>query len=200
MRAKNEQRVCVKFCVKLSKSFTETFQMLQEAFGDECMSRSRCHEWYRRFCEGRTSEKDDSRLGRPSTSTDDDHVAKVNALIRADRRLTIREIAEECEISFGSCQEILTGKLEMRRVAAKFVPKVLTEDQKGHRVLCSEELLEQATNDENFLKRIITGDETWVFGYDVETKVITMEVKKLSQTQKSSTSQVKSEGHVDSFL
>ncbi|MGR0317612.1 hypothetical protein [Klebsiella pneumoniae] len=53
MNVKEEQRVCVKFCVKLGKMFTETFQMLQVAFGDECLSRSRCHEWYKRFKEGR---------------------------------------------------------------------------------------------------------------------------------------------------
>ena len=34
----------------------------------------------------------------------------------------------------------------------------------------SQELLDQG-NDDNFLKNIITGDETWVYGYDVETKV-----------------------------
>lgn len=192
MNLKEEQRVCVKFCVKLNKTFTETFQMLQMAFGNECLSRSRCHEWYRRFCEGRTTAKDDSRSGRPSTSTDNHHVAKVNTLIRSNRRLTIREVAEECDISFGSCQEILTEKLQMRRVAAKFVPKVLTEDQKGHRVVCSEELLEQATNDDNFLKRIITGDETWVFGYDVETKVQSSQWKSRNSPRPKKARQVKS--------
>jgi hypothetical protein len=34
----------------------------------------------------------------------------------------------------------------------------------------SQELLDQANSDENFLKNIVTGDETWVYGYDVETK------------------------------
>jgi hypothetical protein len=33
------------------------------------------------------------------------------------------------------------------------------------------ELLDRTTEDENFLKRIITGNETWVYGYDVETKM-----------------------------
>lgn len=41
---KEEQRVCNKFCVKLGKTFTETFHMLQTAFEDECLSRSKCHE------------------------------------------------------------------------------------------------------------------------------------------------------------
>ncbi|XP_054706645.1 protein GVQW3-like [Uloborus diversus] len=111
MDRKVEQRVCVKLCVKLGKSFVETFQMLQDAFDNEVLSRSRCHEWFKRFKEGRTSTTDDPRSGRPSTSTDDAQVAKLNALVRSNRRLTIREMAEECHISFGSCQEILTEKI-----------------------------------------------------------------------------------------
>ena len=101
---------------------------------------------------------------------DDVHIDAVRDLILQNRRLTIREIAEDVGISFGSCQAILTEKLNMHRVAAKFVPRVLTEDQKANRVNISQELLDRVSVDENFLKTIVTGDETWVYGYDVETK------------------------------
>jgi len=59
----------------------------------------------------------------------------------------------------------------MRRVSAKFVPRLLTDDQKENRVEISQELLANANGNENFLKKIITGDETWVYGYDDETKM-----------------------------
>jgi len=59
----------------------------------------------------------------------------------------------------------------MRRVSAKFVPRLLTEDKKENRVEISQELLASANGNENFLKNIITGDETSVYGYDVETKM-----------------------------
>jgi hypothetical protein len=39
MDGKIEQRVCIKFCVKLSKSATETLQMLREVFGEHSLSR-----------------------------------------------------------------------------------------------------------------------------------------------------------------
>ena len=58
----------------------------------------------------------------------------------------------------------------MHRVAAKFVPCVLTEDQKANCVNISQELLDHVNIDENFLKNIVAGDETWAYGYDVETK------------------------------
>ena len=46
------------------------------------------------------------------------HVDKINTLVRANRRLTIRELAEECgiRVSVGSCYENLTAKLKMHRV------------------------------------------------------------------------------------
>ena len=59
----------------------------------------------------------------------------------------------------------------MRRVSAKFVPRLLTGDKKENRAGISQELLANANGNENFLKNIISGDETWVCRYDVETKM-----------------------------
>ena len=63
-----EQRVCVKFCFKLGKTFTETFRMLQQAYGEDCLSRTQCHEWYQCFKAGRTSIDDDPKSGRQWTT------------------------------------------------------------------------------------------------------------------------------------
>ena len=90
---------------------------------------------------------------------------------RANRRLTIRELTGEYGISVGSCYEILTPKLMMHRVAAKFVTRLMTDDQKTNRVRICKELVHRSEEDENFLSRIITSDESWVYGYDIETKV-----------------------------
>jgi len=57
---------------------------------------------------------------------DEDHVEKVLAVIRKNRRLTVREVAEEVGVCKSSCHLILTEKLKMRRVAAKYMPRLLT--------------------------------------------------------------------------
>jgi len=95
----------------------------------------------------------------------------VRSVIRENRCLTIREVFEEVGICKSSCHTILTEKLKMHHVAAKFVPRLLTEEQKQNRVTLSQELLDHSNTDENFLKNVITGDEMWVYGYDVESKV-----------------------------
>ena len=97
----------------------------------------------------------------PSTSTTDENVEKVKKMVMNDRRLTIREVADDAGISIVSCHEIFLNVLGMKRVAAKFVPRLLNFDQKQRRMENAE-----------LLKRIITGDETWVYGYDVETNLI----------------------------
>jgi hypothetical protein len=57
-----------KFCVKLKKTATETFEMLKNAYGEECLSRTSVFEWHKRFKEERESLQDDQREDRPSTS------------------------------------------------------------------------------------------------------------------------------------
>jgi len=55
--------------------------MLQQAYGEDCLSHTQCREWYQCFKSGRTSIEDGPKSGRPSTSMDDDHVEKVLAVI-----------------------------------------------------------------------------------------------------------------------
>ncbi|UYV84647.1 hypothetical protein LAZ67_X002946 [Cordylochernes scorpioides] len=90
------------------------------------------------FSEGREDVNDEERAGRPSTSTTDEKINKVEKMILANRRITVREVAEDLNISIGSCHSIFINDLGMRRVAAKFVPKLLNCDQKQHRMnICS---------------------------------------------------------------
>jgi hypothetical protein len=61
-------------------------------------------------------------------------------VIRGNRCLTVREVADELGISIGSCHQIFTEKLQMRRVSSKFVPRFLTDHQKENRVVISQEM------------------------------------------------------------
>ena len=73
----------------------------------------------------------------------------------------------------------------VRLVATKFVPRLLTDAQKENHVTVSQELFDRSNADENILKNVITGDETWVYGYGVETKVQSLQwMEKLSPRPK----------------
>jgi len=92
----------------------------------------------------------------------------------------------------------------MRRARTKFEPRLLTDDQKEKRVEISLELLANANGNGNFLKNIIIGDETWVYGYDVETKMQSSQwVGKGSprpKKKKSTDESVKDQGGVGFFF
>ncbi|XP_050934319.1 zinc finger protein 280D [Lates calcarifer] len=170
MDLKLEQRANIEHCVRLGKSARETLKMLKKAYGNEAMSRARCFEWHSRFKRGRTSLEDNERSGRPSTSTTPENVQEIERLVRQNRRITIKEIADTVNVSFGTVHTILTSNLNMHRIAAKLMPRVLTPEQKQHRVEVCEDLYQQAQNDPTFMLRIITGGESWIYRYDPESK------------------------------
>jgi transposase len=130
MLALTEQRLCIKCCFKLGKTFTETSEMLKKVFHDKTMSRMTTYEWYRRFKGNRSLTEDDPRSGRHTNSTDADSIKRVQAVTRSNQRLTVWEVADERGISVALCKTILTEKLHMHRFEAKFVLRLLTKEQK----------------------------------------------------------------------
>jgi len=117
-----------------------------------------------------TSVDYDEQTGRHTNCTTPETVARIQELVRQDRSRTIHDISEEVGIGCGACQRVLTEEFGMHRVAVKFVPRILTADEKQQRVNVCTELRQLVSNDETFLFRIITGDESWVYGNDPETK------------------------------
>jgi hypothetical protein len=85
---KVQQRCAIKFCVKLGKSATVTYEKLQRAYGEHSLSRAQVFRWHKSFSEDREQVEDEPRAGRPSTSKTDDNVERVRSLVRSDRRLT----------------------------------------------------------------------------------------------------------------
>jgi transposase len=164
-----EQRTNIKFLVKLGKNGQEIVQMLEIVYGESAMKRRTVYKWVDRFKEGRESVDDDARAGRPSTSRVDKIIQRVYDLVKADRRITTRMIAEKLGISDSSVQTILKEYLNMRKLCVKIVRKVLTDEQKQGRVDCCNDWIE-SVQDPHFHERVITGDEAWIYEYDPETK------------------------------
>ena len=155
-----EQRICIKFCFKIGKTATETYQLLQQVYGENSMDSTQVFYFFLRFKECRTSVESDPRSGRQSTSRNEEMIAKIRTIFHNNSRLTIQEIADECVISVGSCDAILTDDLHMKRVCARFVPRLLTDDQRELRQTIAGDLLERSYEDLQFLKNIVTGDES----------------------------------------
>ena len=126
---KEEQRVAIKFCFKRGNTASESYQMITEAYGQEALSQTTVFEWFSRFKAGGDNVKDLPRSGRPNSSTTPLHVQAVEQIILQDRRVSLKHVAEEVGISFGSAQHIVTEILEYRKVCARWVPKILTSSK-----------------------------------------------------------------------
>ena len=74
------------------------------AFGESTVNRTQVQLCYNRFKEGRQNVNDDARPGRPNTLTTDENIEAVKKIILDNRRIPIREIADDLVISFSSCQ------------------------------------------------------------------------------------------------
>ena len=114
--------------------------MLQEAFKEQALSRARVFEWFSRFKKGDLSIEDQPRSGRPSSSPNDENITKIREKLNEDRHYTIDQLSEVTGVSWSSVQRILTQDLGMRCVAAKFIPCLLTEDQRKSRLAVCQDL------------------------------------------------------------
>ena len=173
IEAKNhnfEQRAVIKFCVNLGKSPTETKQMIDMAGDGAHVSRSMVFKWHKRFRDGRESIDDDERPGRP-TEIGDAIIDDIRHAVQEDGRITVREISELFDLSTSTVHTILTENLKLERLSARWVPRLLKEDEMKERVRASNAFLRRWRKEgDEFLSRIITVDETWLVYYDPETK------------------------------
>ncbi|UYV81458.1 hypothetical protein LAZ67_20001247 [Cordylochernes scorpioides] len=89
---------------------------------------------------------------------------------RKNPRTTLLELEQDTGISKTTIGRIVTEDLRLKKTPAKFIPRFLTNEQKLCRLATCEDMLEMTRTDPEWKGKIITGEETWVYGYDPETK------------------------------
>ena len=95
-----EERYAIKFCFKLGKTATETYGMLQTAYGSSCMNRLSVFQWHKRFKEGRESLRDDERCGRSREVRTSEMIGQINDFMNRDRRVSIETVLREFRKTF----------------------------------------------------------------------------------------------------
>ena len=120
--------------------------------------------WVGEFKCGRTSLEDEARSGCPLDATDKEMCKKVRDLVYSDRRIQVEEIAQALGISHGSVSTILHDRLGMCKLTARWVPKSLSDVQMATRASVCSTLLKRFRSKDDFLLRLVTVDETWVYG------------------------------------
>ena len=165
-----EERYAIKFCFKLGKNVRETYGMFQTAFRPSCMNRASVFEWHKRFQEGRESVKDDERCGRSKEVKTTELIGQIKNFMDKERHVSIETISAQFDVSVGTVHTIIREELNMQKFCAKFVPRVLREDQKERRCHNSREMVELIYSYSAVLDALVTCDESWIYCYDPETK------------------------------
>ena len=157
--------------------------MLLTAFGPSCMNWASVFEWHKRFKEGRESVRDDERCGRSKEVRTPELIGQIKNFMDKDSLVSIETISALFDVSVGSVHTIICEELKMRNICAKFVPRVLREDQKERRCHDSREMVELINSDPAFLHALATCDESWIYCYNLETKRQSSRPKKARQSK-----------------
>jgi len=165
-----EHHAVIKFQTKRQKSPKEIHTQFIQVYGESSPTYDVIKYWSKQFRLGRDSIEDEERSSRPKTARDDEVIKKVYELVLQNRRVRLFQIAVEMQNSYGSVFNTMHEDLGVSKVSARWVPRLLTIEQKQTRTVFCSENLQLAGSEKNFFSRVVTGDETWLHFYDPETK------------------------------
>jgi len=175
---KNEKRAVIKYLHLKGLTQNEIAMDMKEVLGDNDPSLATVYRWIAEFQRGRQSTEDEHRSGRPIETCTAENIQCVQDTIQNDRRVNIRYVAECLKLSYGTTHHIITDILGYNKVCARWVPRMLTPENKKVRLSTSRENLELYRADKaKFQRRYVTMDETWAQHFDPETKLQSMDWK-----------------------
>jgi histone-lysine N-methyltransferase SETMAR len=164
------QKAVVEFLTKEGNTAKNISDRLKTVYGDNCLSYASVKRWVVHFKNGESDICDKPRSGRPPSVATPEKKASVDGLIRNNRRISCRVIADSVGISLGTAQTIV-AELGYSKVCARWVPRQLTEELKVKRInICTDLLQRYASEGDAFMNSIVTGDESWAHHYEPETK------------------------------
>ena len=134
---KTEIRSYIKCRIRLNIDSKQIFNELCGIYGPQIISMHTVFRWVKAFKAGKFSVEDDIRPGRPKTSVTKAIIAAVKIVVEQDARLSVEDIGRCTGISEGSVQKILKNRLDLRKVCARWVPHLLTEEQKTQCLKCA---------------------------------------------------------------
>ncbi len=165
-----EQRAVIKFFAKTGAMPMECWNKLKEGFGNQTVTPKTVCQWFRKFNSGITSIKDKQRPGHPKSVRMPANIQKVQDRLQQDRCSSLQDLSDDVGIKTSSLYTILKKDLHLSKLAPKFVPKVLTNEQKRFRMKLCQDNIDSLKSDPSFLSRIVTGDKCWVSLLEVELK------------------------------
>jgi len=123
-----EYRAVIKCFVKDGLTPKEIKSKFINVYVDSSPSFSTIKKWAAEFKRGRTSLEVDPHEGYPKNATTPEIIEQVHDMVLDDRRMKVREIAETIGVSKERVGYILHEELDMKKLCARWVPRLLTAD------------------------------------------------------------------------
>ena len=109
----------------------EIYLKFIQVYGDSSPSFSTIKKWATEFKRGRTSLEDDPCEAHPKSATTPEIIEQVHDMVLDEWRMKVHEITETIGISKEHVGYILHEELDMKKLCARWVPSLLTADQKA---------------------------------------------------------------------
>ena len=158
---------------KRGKRATDIHRHLSESFGeDNALSLRTVQWWCKEFREGRTTLDRDPGQGRPTDPNTDSLPRKIQDILDEDARVTVRELEDLTGAPKSTLFRTLKS-MELCKLSARWVPRILTLELKQRRMEACQrnlELVDDCGGAHAFLSRLVTSDESWISHFDPETK------------------------------
>ncbi|XP_071083880.1 protein GVQW3-like [Haliotis cracherodii] len=138
---KQEKRAVIKYLYKKGLTPNVIYEDMLSTLAEDVPSYATVKRWVAEFKRGRSSTDDEPRPGPPVVSSTPEMVQRILDIVMDDRRVTQRQIANSVDNSQERVHFILTDILGMHKVSTRWVPKLLTADQKRQRENLSRENL-----------------------------------------------------------
>ena len=152
---------------RLNIDSKQIFNELCGIYGPQTISMRTVFRWVKAFKAGKFSVEDDTRPGRPKSSVTKANIAAVMIVVEQNARLSVKDRASCTGISEGSVQTILKKRLDLIKVCARWVPHLLTQEQKTQRLKYAREFLKTHKGcNSRVISNLLTGDETWVHMFE----------------------------------
>ncbi len=151
------------------KNVSESHRELVRIHGQHALSLSTVCQWFQKFAAG-VHDFSVKKIGGHLTKVTEKKLDEIKALLEEDNTMCLRVMSRRTGLSLRTVHNVLRNKLQLKKRPAKWIPHLLSEDQKACRLHMSRDLLRHFRHALTLQDRVVTGDESWFWCYEPATQ------------------------------
>lgn len=168
------QRVCIWFSMQLGDPPVQTVNKMRMVFGHRSYACASVFRLHKEYSSGHLKVGDKLRSGRPRSARTHRNVQVCSRAVSRDKCVDIHHLTKVLSTSYGTIFRILHHNLSLKKKASKYIPHVLTDQQKCTHVSFVVNFLDSYPCPRQ-LRWVVMTDESWFHVYDPHSKTKNMQ-------------------------